>query len=625
MSSTAAILGLAGQNLAQGRARDALRLLDQALIDLGGERGLHALRAQALYALGDQRAAAGAMAALVSLSPADAESLLAMGLFLDAVRADQSAEMAYRHARAARPGFSRPALAQALMRLRAGDLKVAFDLIKASGIGTSTPERVRLEARVCDALREAMVERRFAIEALSMWPNGSNSPLVLQASVDCAVPRMNFEAAAQALKRLSQLRSDWPLLASQQAMVDFRTGDWTAVIRTLGMSMPPNELVPQQALLRALALARIGDGANARRQLEQMVESTGLDETDYRAARLFLALAALGDDDAEPATRIDAEVGANGTGGRAFVAAMSTIGALRYPGFNRLYQKIDLHHAITGYAAAKGHGAFPYYPETYVLPDDANELARALPGRWIVKPAEPGGSGVLVLAESPSDFLSSGPSLVQRLVERPLLVNGRLACVSLFLVLPSPDIGRALIFDDGIVHFAPEPSLPHADDINALQPTRIITSAHRHKDYPGLDPFAGDGEPWAGIWSLRAYLSEVGRFKGVRVAGTAWSGFVHLARDVARLSDYLEILDAQRAAPAPWSYPPTVLRLECIMDEDFKAHFIGIADTSPVDFPAAGTRTRVDDDITLRMTRALVRLVCVPAQQAALGFTALNP
>ena len=364
MSSTAAILGLAGQNLAQGRASDALRLLDQALIDHGNERALHALRAQALYALGDQRGAAGAMAALVILGPADAESLLALGLLLDPLHADHSAALCCKRARLARPGFSRPALAEALIRLRAKDFAEAFDLIKAGGIGTTTPERIRLETRIGDSLREAMAEHAGEMEMLAAWPGCANSPLILQALAECALAKLNFDTAIRALKRLAQLRPDWPYLTGQQAFLDFRTGNWSDVLRLLGTAPNAGETAPGLSLLRALAQARNGDEVSARRQLIQMVDTVGIEENDYRCARLFLARADLASGDSEAADRISAELTADGAGAKAFIQAMSVMRQLDHPGYNRLAHKIGLHHAVTGYIAARGHGAFVYYPES---------------------------------------------------------------------------------------------------------------------------------------------------------------------------------------------------------------------------------------------------------------------
>jgi hypothetical protein len=138
--------------------------------------------------------------------------------------------------------------------------------------------------------------------------------------------------------------------------------------------------------------------------------------------------------------------------------------------------------------------------------------------------------------------------------------------------------------------------------------------------HPGLDLTAPDGEGWASIWSLRAYLDEIGRHKGVRVAGLAWGNLVRLARDCVRLCDHADILSTPRAATAPWSYPIKALRIDCLLDEDFKVHFLEMG--SPVPATATGA---AGEAVIRRLVKALARLNAEPDGPMPPEFSALSP
>ena len=585
MSSYAAIIGLAGQTIAEGRPLDALKLLDAALAEQPTERGLLALKAQAHHAAGQPILAAASLASMIAVTPADAECLTGLGLILDGANRTRSAEQAFIAAQRIRPDFTRPILAQACIRIAAGDFVRGFELIKQAGIGAPTPERADMEQRLRHALARAYPNSAQVLWRLINAGPYHNTPLGRHVLIDLNLQIGAFQAADDNISRLERMRSDWPGLDSRRCQARFGLGDWEAAA-----ACPQGD-----PILVAAAKARFG-----------------LAEPDDRA-RL------------DPVLSLAHEPVADQN-------RLKQWAELDHPAYRVFSNKAELQRAIIDLTLSGGGDAFVAYPESYLLPDEARDLQAALPGIWIAKPVKSG------LTSNLACYAGGGPSLsalmppdvlVQRLVDQPCLINGRKAVLGLILVIAAPDLSHALIFDDGFAEFAPAPAGSHRltlPDQHAgahrieTDLDRIITTPDRWRDHPGHDTKADDGEPWAAIWSLRGYISELSRQRGIRGAGIAWNNLVKLARDCARLVDHCGILQAQAETLAPWSFPPKILRIDCLLDEELKAHFLGIGPLlmTPPDNPAI-------IKVTARLTKALGELIEAPSNTIPSALTQLFP
>jgi tetratricopeptide (TPR) repeat protein len=585
MSSYAAIVGLAGQNIAEGRPLDALKLLDAALDEQPAERTLLALKAQAHHSAGQPIQAAASLAAMIATTPSDAECLTGLGLILDGANRTKSAEQAFIAAQRIRPDFTRPILAQAHIRICAGDFARGFELIKQAGIGAPTPERVDMEQR----LRHALV-RAYPLSARALWrlinagPYG-HTPLGRHVLIDLNLQIGAFQAAEDNISRLERMRSDWPGLDSRRCIARFGLGDWEGAAAC----------VQGDPILVAAAKARWGQAEPQDRDLIE--KSLAITDNSLADIDIFKHWA-----------------------------------DLDHPAYRIFSNKAELQRAIIDLTLSGGGDAFVAYPESYLLPEEARDLQAAQPGIWMAKPIRTGlttalacyaGGGPALSALMPPDVL------VQRLVDQPFLVHGRKAALGLVLVLSAPDLTHALIFDDGFAEFAPAPAgsqrmspLDHSASAHKIETDldRIITTPERWRDHPGHDAMADDGEPWAAIWSLRCYISELSRQRGIRGAGIAWNNLVKLARDCARLVDHCGILQAQTETLAPWSFPPKILRIDCLLDEELKAHFLGIG---PIQVTPEGNPAIAG--VTARLTKALSELQHTPADVIPSALTQLFP
>ena len=559
--------------------------MDAALSEQPAERTLLALKAQAHHSAGQPIQAAVSLAAMIATTPADAECLTGLGLILDGANRTRSAEQAFITAQRIRPDFTRPILAQAHIRICAGDFVRGFELIKQAGMGAPTPERIDMEQRLRHALARAYPASARALWRLINAGPYASTPLGRHVLIDLNLQIGAFQAALDNISRLERMRGDWPGLDKSRCIARFGLGDWAGAAACLH----------GDPILVAAAKARCG---LAEPQDRALVEQS-------------LAIAA------KPLADIN---------------IFKRWADFDHPAYRIFANKAELQRTIIDLTLSGGGDAFVAYPESYLMPEESRDLQAALPGIWMAKPIRTGltaalacyaGGGPALTALMPPDVL------VQRLVDQPFLVHGRKAVLGLILVFSAPDLSNALIFDDGLAEFAPAPAghqrlgpFDHSAGAHRIETEldRIITTPGRWQDHPGHDTKADDGEPWAAIWSLRCYISELSRQRGIRGAGIAWNNLVKLARDCARLVDHCGILQAQAETLAPWSFPPKILRIDCLLDEELKAHFLGIGPVNlrPDDNPAI-------TGITTRLTKALSDLAQSPADVIPTALTQLFP
>ena len=141
------------------------------------------------------------------------------------------------------------------------------------------------------------------------------------------------------------------------------------------------------------------------------------------------------------------------------------------------------------------HPAF--YPESYLIPKERNELAKAFEtcDLWIAKPA--GGSrgkGIKIVRERPR--VAPGHRLiVQKYIRDPLLINGLKFDLRFYVAVTSVDPLRIYIYDNGLVRLATQPYEENIDDTELL--TAHLTNFSINKDEEGFkatDDMAQDGE-----------------------------------------------------------------------------------------------------------------------------------
>lgn len=118
-----------------------------------------------------------------------------------------------------------------------------------------------------------------------------------------------------------------------------------------------------------------------------------------------------------------------------------------------------------------GQREFTFMPQTYVLPQDGRRLKRLWPRfaarntKWIIKPpASARGTGIKVVDQW-KHIPKRKPLIVQKYIDRPLLINGSKFDLRLYVVVTSMNPLRAYMHTDGLARFA---SVKYSNDANTL-------------------------------------------------------------------------------------------------------------------------------------------------------------
>lgn len=118
-----------------------------------------------------------------------------------------------------------------------------------------------------------------------------------------------------------------------------------------------------------------------------------------------------------------------------------------------LGSKSGYHQLMREFASRTGQVP-SFYPETYYLPPETKQLENAFPTSkyWIQKPA--GGSrgkGITLI----NDFNeATGKVVVQKYIDRPILINGFKFDLRFYVAVPSLDPLRVYLYDNGLVRLA---------------------------------------------------------------------------------------------------------------------------------------------------------------------------
>lgn len=118
-----------------------------------------------------------------------------------------------------------------------------------------------------------------------------------------------------------------------------------------------------------------------------------------------------------------------------------------------------------------GRREFSFMPLTYVLPQDLKRLKRLWPKfnqqntKWIIKPpASARGTGIKVVSRW-TQIPKRKPIIVQKYVDRPLLINGSKFDLRLYVLVTSFNPLRAYMHTDGLARFA---SVKYSHDVDTL-------------------------------------------------------------------------------------------------------------------------------------------------------------
>ncbi|KAL9924942.1 tubulin tyrosine ligase-like 4B isoform 2-T6 [Glossina fuscipes fuscipes] len=141
------------------------------------------------------------------------------------------------------------------------------------------------------------------------------------------------------------------------------------------------------------------------------------------------------------------------------------------PGSFRIGRKDTMWRSIQQNVKKYGSREFGFMQKSYIMPDDLETLRQAWPKnasrltKWIVKPpASARGTGIRIVNKW-SQFPKDRPLVVQKYIERPLLINDNKFDMRIYVVLTSINPLRIYLYKDGLARFA---SVKYSSELNSL-------------------------------------------------------------------------------------------------------------------------------------------------------------
>uniref|UniRef100_A0A8D8MNY6 Tubulin polyglutamylase TTLL4 n=1 Tax=Culex pipiens TaxID=7175 RepID=A0A8D8MNY6_CULPI len=164
-----------------------------------------------------------------------------------------------------------------------------------------------------------------------------------------------------------------------------------------------------------------------------------------------------------------------------------------------------------------GKKEFGFMPRTYIIPQDLKLLRQMWPRysqrgcKWIIKPpASARGTGIKVVNRW-SQIPKRKPLIVQRYVERPLLINGSKFDLRLYVLVTSINPLRVYMHTDGLARFASVKYSEKSDTLSDryMHLTNYSINKLSDKYSANEDADACQGHKWT-IKSLWTYFNEKG-------------------------------------------------------------------------------------------------------------------
>jgi hypothetical protein len=131
-----------------------------------------------------------------------------------------------------------------------------------------------------------------------------------------------------------------------------------------------------------------------------------------------------------------------------------------FPGTFEIGRKDRLYRNLARMKRHHGASGFSFFPQTWVLPQDWEELKRDFGARGggtlIVKPpASARGQGIKVISEL-SQIPKRKTALIQRYLDDPYLIDGFKFDLRIYVLVTSFDPLRVYVYEDGLVRFCTE-------------------------------------------------------------------------------------------------------------------------------------------------------------------------
>ncbi|XP_065085809.1 tubulin monoglutamylase TTLL4 isoform X2 [Ochlerotatus camptorhynchus] len=164
-----------------------------------------------------------------------------------------------------------------------------------------------------------------------------------------------------------------------------------------------------------------------------------------------------------------------------------------------------------------GKKEFGFMPRTYIIPQDLKILRQMWPrysqrnSKWIIKPpASARGTGIKVVNRW-SQIPKRKPLIVQRYIERPLLINGSKFDLRLYVLVTSINPLRVYMHTDGLARFASVKYSEKADTLSDryMHLTNYSINKLSNNYNANEDANACEGHKWT-IKSLWSYFAEQG-------------------------------------------------------------------------------------------------------------------
>ncbi|KAL5280493.1 TTLL4 family protein [Megaselia abdita] len=141
------------------------------------------------------------------------------------------------------------------------------------------------------------------------------------------------------------------------------------------------------------------------------------------------------------------------------------------PGSFKIGRKDSVWRNLRGYTQQYGKNEFGFMKKTFILPQEMDALKKAWPRyakkatKWIVKPpASARGHGISVITKW-SEVPKQKPLIIQKYIERPLLINNSKFDLRLYVIITSINPLRIYMHKDGLARFA---SVPYSNKVQTL-------------------------------------------------------------------------------------------------------------------------------------------------------------
>ncbi|XP_017013100.2 tubulin polyglutamylase ttll-4 [Drosophila takahashii] len=181
------------------------------------------------------------------------------------------------------------------------------------------------------------------------------------------------------------------------------------------------------------------------------------------------------------------------------------------PGSFRIGRKDTMWRSIYNNMKKFGKKEFGFMQKSYIMPDDLESLRQVWPKnaskltKWIVKPpASARGTGIRIVNKW-SQFPKDRPLVVQKYIERPLLINDNKFDMRIYVVLTSINPLRIYMYKDGLARFA---SVKYSSELSNLDERCMhLTNYSINKfsqNYAKNEDFnAAQGHKWTlqSLWS----------------------------------------------------------------------------------------------------------------------------